>query len=262
MNSFDKLMQAQQRNSSILCVGLDPDINKLPINFEKSTESILKFNLDIIDATAELACAYKINFAFFEQYGLEGFNILKKTFEAIPKNVFTIADAKRGDIGNTSAAYAKSVFEYFGADSITVSPYMGNDSIMPFLEFKEKIVFILALTSNSGSKDFQRLISSEEPVYKHVIRTTSQWGTAKQIGYVIGATHPDELSELRTKYPENCFLIPGIGAQGGDIEATMKANQSGPAIVNVSRSVLYASSNSDYAAKAREQALQYKNSLK
>ncbi len=261
MKSFDKLISAQKTNSSILCVGLDPDINKLPMTFRKEPEEILSFNRAIIEATKDIACAYKINFAFFEQYGITGIEILKKTFELIPDNIFTIADAKRGDIGNTSSAYAKSVFEYFKADSITISPYMGRDSVQPFLDFADKMVFILALTSNSGSQDFQQIKSEGKPLYQLVIEKSSAWGNSNQMGYVIGATHPEELKSVRDLVPESCFLIPGIGAQGGDIKATMSANQKGSAIVNVSRAIIYASDSNDFAEKARETAEKYRDML-
>jgi len=262
MTSYEKLINAQKINSSMLCVGLDPDINKLPVSYNKRPEEILRFNQAIIEATKDIACCYKINFAFFEQYGITGYEILKKTFEAIPDWLFTIADAKRGDIGNTSAAYANSVLDYFKADSITVSPYMGKDSVTPFLNFQKKMVFILALTSNEGSGDFQRLISDGQPVYSHVVNKSKSWGGKSQIGYVVGATHPDELKVIRKLIPENCLLIPGIGAQGGDIEATIKANDRGPAIINVSRAIIYASNGDDFAEKAREKALEYREMMK
>ena len=259
MNSYDKLQYISNANNSLLCVGLDTDINKIPGHLGKDISAILEFNKQIIDATKDIVSSYKINFAFYEQYGIEGFDILKKTFDYIPENIFTIADAKRGDIGNTSKAYAKSCFEYFNADSITVNPFMGRDSVMPFLDYSEKLVFLLGLTSNPGSNDFQRLLSNGNPVYKHVFEISGKWAGKEQLGYVVGATHPDELAELRKMMPGTIFLIPGIGAQGGDIKATLQANAHGPAVINASRAVIYASQGKDFAEKAAETALSLKN---
>jgi orotidine-5'-phosphate decarboxylase len=261
MNAFKKFEEIREKNNSILCVGLDSEIEKLPIKFKRDVASLFDFNRVIIDATKDLVCAYKINFAFYEQYGIEGFEVLKKTFEYIPEDIFTIADAKRGDIGNTSKAYAKSCFEYFGADSITVSPYMGQDSVQPFLDYNDKMVFILALTSNKGSMDFQRLVADEKPIFKHIVDKSMTWANHENIGYVVGATHPNVLKELRDSIPNNCFLIPGIGAQGGSIEDTIKANSNGPAIINVSRSIIFASDALDFELSVREKALYYKQSF-
>lgn len=261
MKSYDKLANARKISDSILCVGLDSEIHKLPEIFKKEVSSLLDFNKAIIEATKELVCAYKINFAFYEQYGVEGYEVLKKTFEAIPENIFTIADAKRGDIGNTSKAYAKSCFEYFGADSITVSPYMGQDSVQPFLDYNDKMVFILALTSNKGSLDFQRLVANGRPIFKHVINKSKLWADPQNLGYVIGATHPDVLKQIREILPNNCFLIPGIGTQGGSIEETIAANGEGPAIINVSRAIIYESNKKDFEYRVREKALFYRNAF-
>ncbi len=257
MNALEKLKKIREEKKSLLCVGLDTDINKLPQGIGRSVDGILEFNKSIIESTAGYAAAYKINFAFYEQYGVRGFEILKETFGMIPQEIFTIADAKRGDIGNTSKAYAVSCFDYFGADSVTVNPYMGYDSVSPFLEYKDKMVFLLCLTSNSGSNDFQRLGSSGMPVYRHVYHASSKWAPEDMLGYVIGATHPGELAEIREDIPGRVLLIPGIGAQGGDIEAVIKANAGGPALINVSRSVIYASSGADFAEKAAEKAKYY-----
>ena len=262
MNSYKKLIEIQTKNKSILCVGLDSDIDKLPIHLKtKGIKGLVEFNKNIIDCTKDLCCAYKINFAFYEQFGIDGIAALRKTFEFIPSEIFTIADAKRGDIGNTSTAYAKSIFEIYDADSITVSPYMGKDSILPFLEFTNKLTFLLALTSNPSSLDFQRLESNGKPVYQHVIQKSMEWSEKDNIGYVVGATHPKELEEIRSYCKENVILIPGIGSQGGDISATLKANNNKPAIINVSRAIIYCSSESDYAEKARLEAIKYKNSF-
>jgi orotidine-5'-phosphate decarboxylase len=261
MNAYDKLSRIQKLNNSMLCVGLDPDIGRLPKHMEPNLSSILDFNHVVIEATKDIVCSYKINFAFYEQYGVEGFEILKATFDMIPDYIFTIADAKRGDIGNTSKAYAKSSFEYFNADSVTVNPYMGHDSVLPFLEYTDKMIFLLAITSNNGSLDFQRLVSDKKPIYKHVIEKSKAWADPKNLGYVIGATHPDVLKQIRNFLPANYLLIPGIGVQGGSVEETIKANNKGPAVVNVSRSVIYASHGLDYDIQVREKALFYKNSF-
>lgn len=259
MKAFEKFNNIKTKNNSILCVGLDTDVNKFPAQFGKGIDSIIDFNKAIIDATKDLACAYKMNFAFYEQYGAQGMDILEETFEYIPDDIFTIADAKRADIGNTSAAYAKSVFDVFNADSITVNPYMGSDSIAPFFENKDKYVFVLALTSNPGSADYQRLIANGKPIYRNVIEKTSSDYMPEQLGYVVGATHPGEISEIREYCKENMFLIPGVGAQGGDIEAVVKANGKSPAMINVSRGVIYPPGEGDFIELVREKALFYRN---
>jgi orotidine-5'-phosphate decarboxylase len=261
MNAYEKLVNIQKNNKSMLCVGLDTDINRLPNHMEPNLESLLEFNRAIIQSTKDVACSYKINFAFYEQYGVEGFQALKATFDMIPENIFTIADAKRGDIGNTSKAYAKSAFEYFNADSVTVNPYMGHDSVMPFLDYKDKMIFLLAITSNNGSTDFQRLVADRKTIYRHVIEKSKDWAPPENMGYVIGATHPDVLRQLRSILPENCFLIPGIGVQGGSVEETIRANNNGLALVNVSRSIIYASHDMDFDLLAREKSIFYKNSF-
>ncbi|MFA6569883.1 MAG: orotidine-5'-phosphate decarboxylase [Bacteroidota bacterium] len=258
---YDKLLKAQQVNSSILCIGLDSDLNRMPEHLKSNVDNIFEFNKKIIDATKDLVCCYKLNFAFYEQFGVKGYEILKKTFDIIPDNIVKIADAKRGDIANTASAYAKCCYDYFGADSVTVNPYMGKDSVEPFLEHKKKMVFLLALTSNPGSANFQHLQSQDKPVYKHVVSQSSRWGDYKNMGYVIGANHPDELDDLRQLVPNRVFLIPGVGAQGGSVEATLKANAGGPAIINVSRTIIFASTKTDFAEKAREKAYKYKLSF-
>ncbi len=259
MKSSEKLKHKIKENRTFLCAGLDTDINKLPAHMEKSTDNIIEFNRSIIEATKDFVCSYKINFAFYEQYGAKGFEILKETFDIIPDDIFTIADAKRGDIGNTSGAYAKSCFEYFRADSVTVNPYMGKDSVMPFLEHQDKVVFLLALTSNPGSDDFQKIISEDKFVYRYVIEKSSQWAESENIGYVTGATHPNEITEIRRIVPENPLLIPGIGAQGGNLEAVLNAVKGTTALINVSRSLIYASSDKNFANISRKVAENYKH---
>lgn len=254
MQAYDKLINAVKHKNSILCVGIDPVLDKLPLHYPKTVDAMLDFCKKIIDSTADYASAMKVNFAFFEQYGVEGFKALEETIHAIPDDIFIVADAKRGDIANTSIAYAKSVFDTLKCDSVTVNPYMGYDSVQPFLDYKDKMIFVLALTSNKGSNDFQRLISDGKPIYDHVIRTSMKWSDERQIGYVVGATHPNDLSEIRKLVKSNVLLIPGVGVQGGDVEQIIKANNNGPAIINSSRAINYASSGSDFAEAASELA--------
>ena len=240
MISYKKLINAIQNKNSLLCVGLDSDINKIPTNvFTKDINGLLEFNETTINNTKQFVSAYKINFAFYEQLGSDGFNLINDTLKLIPDDIFTIADAKRGDIGNTSSAYTKAVFQNMDFDSITINPYMGMDSISPFLEDKNKMVFILALTSNPGSSDFQRLIANDKPIYQHIIEKTINTFNVENAGFVIGATHPEELTDIRKIIPKNVILIPGVGTQGGDVDAIMKANNNSPALINVSRAIIY-----------------------
>ena len=182
MTTYEKINDSIKETNSILCIGLDSDVKKLPEGIAHNVEGILQFNQRIIEHTSAYAAAYKINFAFYEQYGTDGFNILKKTIDTIPNNRLIIADAKRGDIGNTSSAYASACFDYFGCDAVTVNPYMGFDSVSPFLEYKDKFVFLLALTSNKGSQDFQYLESNGKPLYHHVIEKSMKWGNVDNLG--------------------------------------------------------------------------------
>lgn len=262
MNAIEKLQESVKEKSSVLCVGLDSDLNKIPDTFSKSMAGLLDFNIEIINATKDLAASFKINFAFYEQYGVEGFSVLKETMKAIPNNIFTIADAKRADIGNTSKSYAKSIFDFFDADSITVNPYMGIDSLEPFFEYKNKMVFVLALTSNPGSYDFQRLLSDGKPIYKHVVERTTNIYSNEQLGFVVGATHPKELEDTRNIAKNYTFLIPGVGAQGGDIQAVLKANQSDNALINVSRAIIYPEIKTSFIDDVRERALYYSQALR
>ncbi len=222
-----------------LCVGLDLDISRLPAPYRDRKDGLLAFGCDVVDATRSVAACYKINLAFFEQYGLPGMEALY----ALRKHcgaAYVIADAKRGDIGNTSAAYAAAVFDDLGVDAVTVSPYMGQDSVEPFLAVRDKMVYVLALTSNPGSYDFQRLSVGSMPLYERVMRTVVTWPRSGDVGFVVGATNTAELGALRAQFPEVPFLIPGLGSQGGDESATIVANANGPAVFNVSRGLLYA----------------------
>lgn len=262
MNSYEKYVKAIDDKRTYLCIGLDSDINKMPEGIHKTPEGVLSFNKRLIDSTHDLALSYKINFAFYEILGSAGFEIIKKTIEYIPENVFVIADAKRGDIGNTSRAYADSCFNYFKADSITVNPYMGKDSVSPFLEFTDKIIFLLALTSNPGSNDFQRISTGNKEVYQEVILKSSKWASPEQLGYVVGATHPEELANIRAIVPDNMFLIPGVGTQGGNIQEVLKSNMNKPAQINVSRDIIFAGNDEKFAESARNKAIYYRDLMR
>lgn len=261
MNAKQRLLHRQQSISSRLCVGLDTELSKLPSSLQGNSHPIVSFNGSIIESTSMYASAYKINTAFYEQYGESGWEDMKKTIGMIPNEVFTIADAKRADIGNTSSAYSRAIFDDLNCDAITVNPYMGYDSLAPFLEREDRMVIVLALTSNPGSTDFQRLISNGKPLYQHVIETVLSWKASASIGFVIGATHPDELAMIRTYAPDEVLLIPGIGAQGGDIDAIMQANANGPVMINVSRAIQYAGDAADFGEKASEAAKYYKDQI-
>jgi len=222
-----------------LCVGLDLEIDKLPAPYAKQVVDLQRFGCDVVDATKNVASCYKLNLAFYEQYGRAGIDAMYAIRERIGRS-YEIADAKRGDIGNTSAAYARAVFEDLQADAITVSPYMGSDSVGPFLDVPGKMVYVLALTSNPGSQDFQRRLVGETPLYELVMDTVRSWPRKGDIGFVVGATNASELAMLRSLYPDVPLLIPGIGTQGGDARLTVEANAQGPAVFNVSRGLLYA----------------------
>lgn len=258
MDSIYKLKQIQKDKQSILCVGLDSDLSKIPDFYEKNVDSLYDFNCRIIDATVEFTSAYKLNFAFYEQYGAKGLEIIKSTIDYIGNRTFIIADSKRGDIGNTSEAYANSCYNYFNADSITVAPYMGFDSVQPFLNFKEKLTFVLALTSNKGSDDFQRLIIDGKPLFMHVIEKCLLWGDVSNLGFVVGATHPDDLLNIRAVIPDNFLLIPGVGTQGGDIKSLLKSNGGSPCTINVSRDIIYAGKDADFTDKVAKKAKFYR----
>lgn len=250
-----------------LCVGLDIDLDRLPRAFRgridaksglNSTrrdtyDAVVDFNAAIIRATRSVAACYKLNLAFYEKLGRDGIDALYATRELIG-DAYVIADAKRGDIGNTSAAYASAIFDDLKADAITVSPYMGRDSVEPFLAYANRMVYVLALTSNPGSQDFQRLVVDGRPLYEHVIETSLSWQRAGDIGFVIGGTHPRELAALRTKYPDEAFLIPGLGSQGAGEDAMVQANAGGPAVFNVSRGLLFISDTDDFEQHVRAEA--------
>ena len=243
-----------QQKKSYLCIGLDTDPAKLPAHLLSKKDPVLAFNQQIIEATAEYAVAYKPNLAFYEALGPSGWETLRKTMELIPDEIFTIADAKRGDIGNTAARYANAFFEEFGFDSITVAPYMGADSVKPFLTFPEKWVFLLALTSNPGAFDFQHHGPEGKPLYKEVLKKGEEWSreVVGELGYVVGATRADGLQEIRAIAPHATLLVPGVGAQGGDLHAVCQhgATSNGGLLINSSRGILYAESNKQFAQAA------------
>ena len=258
MNKQQLIEQIQQKKS-FLCVGLDTDINKIPQHLLETEDPVFEFNKQIIDKTAEFAVAYKPNTAFYEVYGAKGWQSLEKTIQYIKANhpeIFIIADAKRGDIGNTSANYAKAFFNTLKADALTVAPYMGKDSVEPFLGFEDKWVILLALTSNKGSQDFQYLNVGAQTLYKQVLQTATTWAGSEKMMFVVGATHPEELGEIRKLLPDYFFLVPGVGAQGGDLQAVAKhgLNKECGLLVNSSRGIIYASNGPDFADRAAEEA--------
>jgi orotidine-5'-phosphate decarboxylase len=251
------------RKRSYLCTGLDTDLNRLPVGLDRDMRGLVNFNMDIISATADCSVAYKINTAFYEQHGARGWEVMEETLDLVPGDCLAIADAKRGDIGNTSSMYAKAFFDELRFDAITVSPYMGEDSLRPFLEFEDKWVICLALTSNAGSSDFQLLESAGKRLYEHVIETVCRWGNPDNLMFVTGATQADSLAQIRTIIPEHFLLVPGVGAQGGDLYAVSDAalNDQGGLLVNASRSILYASNDEDYREAARAEALRLQTEM-
>ena len=256
----DHLYSLIKRKESMLCVGLDSDLTLIPQHLLSQEDPIFEFNKQIIDATIDIAVAYKPNIAFYEAMGIKGWQSLEKTIRYLNERrdeAFTIADAKRGDIGNTSKMYAKAFFEWLDFDSVTVAPYMGEDSVTPFLDYKNKWVILLGLTSNKGSKDFQFIESDGSKLYEHVIQKAQQWGSPDQLMIVVGATHPKELKAIRALAPEHFFLVPGVGAQGGDVAEICEAglNSRGGLLINSARQIIYASGGTDFAEKAREAAL-------
>jgi orotidine-5'-phosphate decarboxylase len=263
MNFTDKLRNAAQKNRSLLCIGLDPD----PVSMPKKV-GLLNFNKAIIDATSDLICAYKLNFAFYEAQGAEGLDALKHTIKHIPDDIPVIGDGKRGDIGNTAKAYAKAIFSNFNFDATTVNPYMGFDSIEPFIQYTEKGVFILCRTSNAGAVDFQSLRCETEDGYRSLFEIValkaSQWNTHGNIGLVIGATYPEELRLIRENHPDMPLLIPGVGAQGGDLSLAVRHGvdaQGEGVIINSSRQIIYASQGKNFAQAAHRAAAELRDQI-
>ena len=260
----ENLIQQIKEKKSYLCVGLDTDIEKIPAYLQSNPNAIFEFNKQIIDATKDLCVAYKINTAFYEALGVKGWEALEKTVSYIPSTHFKIADAKRGDIGNTSYQYAKAFFETIPFDAITVAPYMGSDSVKPFLNYENKWTIVLGLTSNEGSKDFQQQRIHENFLYEEVIKKTSEWGTEENLMFVIGATKADDISSIRKIIPGHFLLIPGVGFQGGSLAEVSKygLNADCGLLVNASRAIIYAGKNENFAEEARAVALQYQTEMK
>jgi orotidine-5'-phosphate decarboxylase len=264
MNSTD-LFERIKKKRSYLCIGLDTDIAKIPKHLLDQPDPVFEFNKQIIDATSDLCVAYKPNIAFYEAMGARGWESLERTLAYIPKDLFTIADAKRGDIGNTSTMYAKAFFEQMKFDALTVAPYMGEDSVKPFLQFQNKWVILLVHTSNPGSSDFQLIESkvSGRKLYEEVMLKAQQWASPDQLMFVIGATHPEKIQSIRQQAQDYFFLVPGIGAQGGDLEVVSKfgMNRQCGLLVNSARSIIYASPHTDFASAARKEAETIRNQM-
>ena len=255
----EQLLAQIRKKKSFLCIGLDVDLEKIPPHLLKESDPIFAFNKAIIDATHHLAVSYKPNTAFYEAYGIKGWQSLQKTIEYLNvkyPEIFTIADAKRGDIGNTSTMYAKAFFEDLSFDSVTVAPYMGKDSVEPFLAFENKHTIMLALTSNQGAFDFQTKDTEGQELYKRVLETSKEWKNAKNLMYVVGATKAEYFAEIRKIVPTNFLLVPGVGAQGGSLQEVCKygLNDDIGLLINSSRGIIYASNESDFAEKAKESA--------
>jgi orotidine-5'-phosphate decarboxylase len=255
----EKLISEIKRKKSFLCIGLDVDANKMPSHLLNSINPIFEFNKAIIDATHKLCIAYKPNIAFYEAYGQKGWEALKNTIDYLNNNypeIFTIADAKRGDIGNTSKMYAKAFFEDLGFDSVTVAPYMGKDSVEPFLDFKDNHTILLALTSNEGSSDFQSLKFNNSSLYESVLKASKNWINSDKLMYVVGATKAEYLKDIRKIVPDNFLLVPGVGKQGGDLNKVCEygLNSQIGLVVNSSREIIYASKGLDFPQKAAQKA--------
>ncbi|HEX8460399.1 MAG TPA: orotidine-5'-phosphate decarboxylase [Segetibacter sp.] len=280
MNRKELVSQIKEKRN-YLCVGLDTDLSKIPAYLQSHPDAIFEFNKQIIDATKDFCVSYKINTAFYEAMGIKGWEAIEKTVDYIPSTHFKIADAKRGDIGNTSAQYAKTFFEVYGFDAVTVAPYMGEDAIRPFLDYNDKWTIVLGLTSNKGSMDFQQLVVSTERedllsqvkseqhqhkqyLYEKVMHTIAGWGSPDNLMFVVGATKPEQLADIRRQLPEHFFLVPGIGFQGGSLRNVSKAalTEDAGLLVNVSRAIIYASSNDKFANEGRIVAEQYDVEMK
>ena len=271
MNFLDKLLASSRQQNSLLCVGLDPEPKRFPAQLQDMTvaKAVTYFCQSIIEATALYVCAFKPNLAFFEVLGPKGMYIFRDVLSAIPKHIPIIVDAKRGDLGNTSRKYATTVFDVYGCDGVTVNPFLGYDSVAPFLAFHDKGVIFLCRTSNPGARDFQDLLVQGEegrvrPLYEMIAQRVKSWNTAGNCGLVVGATYPQELSNVRSLCPDMPILIPGVGAQGGDLETSVVAGvdvAGEKAIITVSRAILYASEDEDYAASAANEARKLRNRI-
>ena len=261
-----QLINQVKKKQSFLCIGLDVDLNKIPKYLLVDSDPIFAFNKAIIDATHHLCVAYKPNTAFYEAYGIKGWQALEKTINYLNKNypeIFTIADAKRGDIGNTSTMYAKAFFDDLGFDSVTVAPYMGKDSVEPFLAFKDKHTILLALTSNQGAFDFQTLSVNNNQLYKEVLKVSKSWENSENLMYVVGATKAEYLTEIRQIIPNSFLLVPGVGAQGGNLQEVCKYGMTDTIglLINSSRGVIYASQGEDFADAAAKKAQEIQSQM-
>ena len=255
--NYPELVNQIKKKKSFLCVGLDTDLNKIPKHLLDTEDPIFEFNKQIIDATKDFCVAYKPNIAFYEMLGTKGWDSLQKTIDYIPNDIFTIADAKRGDIGNTSLYYANTFFDTYDFDSVTVAPYMGSDSVTPYLQHKDKWAIVLALTSNKGADDFElQKLESGEYVFEKVLSTSKEWGSEKNMMYVVGATRPEMLAEIRKIVPNHFLLVPGVGAQGVSLTQVVKYGMTKDVglLVNSSRGIIYAGNGEDFAQKAGEKA--------
>lgn len=253
----EQLIAEIKRKKSFLCVGLDTDINKIPKHLLDTEDPIFEFNKTIIDSTKDFCVAYKPNIAFYESMGERGWESLRKTLDYIPENIFTIADAKRGDIGNTSNLYARAFFENSNFDSVTVAPYMGEDSVTPFLAYDGKWVILLALTSNKGALDFQQqVLTSGEKVFEKVLNVSSTWGSTENLMYVVGATRGEDIGEVRKVVPNHFFLVPGVGAQGGSLSDVVEFGMTKDCglLVNSSRGIIYAGNDENFGDRAAEES--------
>jgi orotidine-5'-phosphate decarboxylase len=257
------LIEQIRNKKTYLCVGLDSDIEKLPNHLLSSKDAQFEFNKQIIDATLDHCVAYKINTAFYESRGVKGWETLEKTINYIPESHFTIADAKRGDIGNTSSQYAKAFFETLDFDAVTVAPYMGSDSVKPFLEYEGKWTILLGLTSNPGSEDFEMLPTNGDYLFERVLKKSAEWGNPSNLMFVIGATKHEMVGDIRKSFPEHFFLVPGVGAQGGSLSEISRSglNSECGLLVNASRAIIFASAGEDFAQAAGLASQQYQNEM-
>jgi orotidine-5'-phosphate decarboxylase len=262
MNRIQLINQIREKKS-YLCVGLDTEISKIPKHLQSNADKVFEFNKAIIDATKDICVAYKINTAFYEAQGLKGWEAMEKTVNYIPSTHFKIADAKRGDIGNTSSQYAKAFFETLNFDAITVAPYMGEDSVRPFLEYENKFAIVLGLTSNKGAQDFELQQMNDEFMYETVLKTVSKWGTPDNLMFVVGATQASELTNIREMIPDNFLLVPGVGFQGGSLKEVSEygMNKDCGLLVNASRAIIYASNKENFAEEGRMIAQQYQTEM-
>lgn len=257
------LVEQIKKKKSVLCVGLDTDLKKIPEHLLNEDDPVYEFNKAIIDVTKDYTVAYKINTAFYEAQGVRGWTSMEKTLKHIPEEIFTIADAKRGDIGNTAEQYANTFYDAYPFDSVTVAPYMGRDSVEPFMQYEGFWAIVLGLTSNKGSHDFQLQDCGDEKLYEKVLKTVASWGTPENTMFVIGATREEQLKHVRSLLPDHFFLVPGVGAQGGTVAAVCEnaMNDDGGILINVSRGVIYAGDGKNYAEEAGEAASEYQKQM-